>query len=67
MDKPATPYTVQEAAALTGFSADTITRMFQQEPGVLVLDRTTTMSKRRYRSIRIPRAVFERVVRRITK
>jgi predicted DNA-binding transcriptional regulator AlpA len=58
--------TVAEAAALTGFSRDTITRMFQDEPGVLVLARPTTNRKRRYRSIRIPRAVYERVVRRLT-
>jgi hypothetical protein len=29
---------VAEVAAMTGFSNDTITRMFEHEPGVLVLD-----------------------------
>ena len=58
-----TPYTVQEVAALTGFSRDTITRLFENEPGVLILNRPTKNRKRRYRSIRIPRAVYERVVR----
>jgi transcriptional regulator GlxA family with amidase domain len=61
------PYTVAEVAELTGFSRDTITRMFQAEPGVLVIERKTTTRKRRYRSIRIPRAVYERVVKRITR
>ncbi|MCU1320747.1 MAG: hypothetical protein JWM43_396 [Acidobacteriaceae bacterium] len=42
-------------------------QMFEKEPGVLVIERKTTMRKRRYRSIRIPRAVYERVVRRITR
>jgi hypothetical protein len=57
---------VAEVAALTGFSRDTITRMFQHEPGVLIIARPTTNRKRRYRSIRIPRAVYERVVDRLT-
>lgn len=64
MDKQA--YTPDEAAALTGYSRDTITRLFENEPGVIVLNRPTTMNKRRYRSIRIPRAVFERVIRKVT-
>ncbi len=55
-----------EVALLTGFSRDTITRLFQNEPGVLMIARPTTNRKRRYRSIRIPRAVYERVVRRLT-
>ena len=59
-------YTVAEVAALTGFSRDTITRMFQHEPGVLIIARPTTNRKRRHRSIRIPRAVYERVVDRLT-
>jgi hypothetical protein len=58
--------TVANVAALTGFSRDTITRMFQNEPGVLVLARPSANHKRRYRSIRIPRAVYERVVYRLT-
>jgi hypothetical protein len=40
--------------------------MRQEYPGVLILTRPTTNRKRRYRSIRIPRAVYERVVNRLT-
>jgi predicted DNA-binding transcriptional regulator AlpA len=58
-------YTVAEVAALTGYSRSTITRMFEKEKGVLVVERPESLHKRRYRSIRIPRAVYERVVRRI--
>jgi hypothetical protein len=58
-------YTVAEVAALTGFCPKTVTRMFQDEPGVIVLDRPETMHKRRYRSIRIPRPVYERVINRL--
>ena len=61
LDKPA--FTVAEVAALTGFSRQTVTRMFENETGVLILERPKRMHKRGYRSIRIPRAVYERVVR----
>jgi transcriptional regulator GlxA family with amidase domain len=60
------PLTVAEVAALTGFSRQTITRMFERELGVLVIARPSANHKQRYRSIRIPRAVYERVVRRLT-
>ena len=59
-------YTVAEVAALTGYSRQTITRMFEREKGVLIVDRRETMHKKRYRSIRIPHHVYERVIRRIT-
>ena len=55
-----TPYSVAEVAALTGFSRQTVTRLFEDEPGV----RPERMHKKPYRSIRVPRPVFERVVRR---
>lgn len=53
-------YTVREVARLTGYSMRTIVRMFANEPGVLV----RANSKRR--TLRIPRAVYERVVRKLT-
>jgi hypothetical protein len=59
-------YTVAEVSALTGLSRQTVTRMFEKERGVIILERPETLKKRGYRNIRIPRAVFERVVRRIT-
>lgn len=58
-------YTVAEVAALMGFSRPTVTTLFEREPGVLILKRPEKIHKRRYRSIRIPRAVYERVVNRI--
>jgi HSP20 family molecular chaperone IbpA len=63
--KPA--LTVREAAELSGFSPQTITVMFENEPGVIILERPEKMHKRRYRSIRIPRGVYSRVMLRITK
>ncbi len=59
-DKPA--LTVAEAAQLSGLSRMTITRLFENERGVIVLARPETMHKRKYRSIRIPRPIFERVI-----
>ncbi|GAA3760785.1 hypothetical protein GCM10022270_18970 [Terriglobus aquaticus] len=53
--------TIEEAAALLGFSRQTATRLFENEPGVLILKRPETLHKRQYRCIRIPRAVFELV------
>jgi hypothetical protein len=58
-------YTVDEVAALTGFSRRTVIRLFERERGVLTITRPESLHKRRYRSIRIPRAVYERVVNRL--
>jgi AraC-like DNA-binding protein len=59
-------YTVAEVAALMGLSRQTVTRLFERERGVIILERPQSMHKRPYRSIRIPRAVFERVISRLT-
>jgi transcriptional regulator GlxA family with amidase domain len=60
------PYTAAEVAKLMGFSRPTVTRLFENEPGVIVIKRPEKMHKRSYRSIRIPHAVYERVLRRHT-
>lgn len=59
-------YTVAEVATMTGLFRSTVTRLFAHEPGVIILERPERMHKRSYRSIRIPRAVYERVVKRLT-
>lgn len=66
MDIPNEVYTVAELAAMTGLSRSTITRMFESETGVIVLERPETMHKRRYRTIRIPRHVYQRVIGKLT-
>jgi transcriptional regulator GlxA family with amidase domain len=53
---------VADVARLTGFSRQTVTRMFENEPGVIIMERPEQMRKRKYRSLRIPRGVYERVV-----
>jgi len=60
------PYTIAEVAAMTGFSKQTVTRLFEKERGVLILARPEQTHKRGYRSIRIPRSVYERVVKGIS-
>lgn len=57
--------TVAEVAALMGLSRQSVTRMFERERGVLIVLRPETLHKRGYRSIRIPRAVYERVIGRL--
>lgn len=59
-------YTVAEVAVLTGLSRQTIVRLFEKESGVLILSRPGAMHKKKYRTIRIPRAVYERVVNCLT-
>jgi hypothetical protein len=58
------PYTVAEVAKMLNYSPQMITRPFESEKGVLIVERKA--KKRNYRSIRIPRAVYERVVRKLS-
>lgn len=59
-------YSPDELAAIWSLSADTVRRIFEREPGVLVIEQTKSMAKRRYRTIRIPESVALRVHRRMT-
>jgi hypothetical protein len=58
------PYTVAEVAKMLNYSPQMITRLFENEKGVLIVERQA--KKRNYRSIRIPRAVYERVIRKLS-
>ena len=64
-DKPT--YTVAQVGALMGLSRQKVTRMFENESGVIIIDSPETMRKRKHRSIRIPRAVYLRVLGRVVK
>ena len=55
-------FTVAEAAKILKISTDTITRMFADEPGVVDLGSPERLHKRRYRVLRTPHAVFNRVL-----
>ena len=54
-------FSVAEISSMWNLSKDAVRRMFQNEPGVLVLGDGTTKRKRRYTTLRIPQSVLERV------
>jgi len=60
------PYTIAEVKQLTGFSERTVTAMFENEPGVLIYEVKRPRKRASYRTIRIPRHVYARVIRRYT-
>jgi hypothetical protein len=59
-------YTPEQLGELWGLSADTIRRLFEREEGVLVVERERN-GRRRYRTLRIPESVVERVHRRLSR
>jgi AraC-like DNA-binding protein len=60
-------YTLAQVAEAWGVSTDTVRRMFEDEAGVLVIEPASVRySRRRYRTLRIPASVAERVHRRMT-
>jgi hypothetical protein len=55
--------TVAKVAEMLGVSKDTVRRLFADEPGIIDLGRhEPTRGKRRYRLLRIPAAVLDRVI-----
>lgn len=59
-------YTIAELAAMWKFSIRTLRQEFDREPGVLAKGHNKSKgSRRRYRSLRIPEEVAERVYRRL--
>jgi hypothetical protein len=60
-------YLVAEIAALWNLSSDAVRKLFQDEPGILVLGDQGSPHKRRYTTLRIPESVLQRVYRRMTK
>jgi len=55
--------TCREIAAKLKVSRQTAMRLFERERGVIVIGSPETMHKRQYRVLRVPREVYERVVR----
>lgn len=61
-------YTLSEIAAMWSLSHDFVRRLFQKEPGVLIMGREEgNGGRRRYATYRIPASVVERVHRRMSK
>jgi hypothetical protein len=57
-------FSVAEVAERWNLSEDTVRRLFENEPGVLVIEPPRgRFSRRRYRTLRIPESVMERVHR----
>ena len=61
-----TPYSVSDVAKLTGLSKQTVTRIFENERGVIIYEETRPRKRASYRIIRIPRHVYERVMSKMT-
>ncbi len=57
-------YSPEQLAELWALSPDTVRRMFEHEAGVLVIERPRIYGKRRYRTLRIPESVAQRVYHR---
>jgi hypothetical protein len=61
-------YTVAEIAQLWNLSDDAIRKIFESEPGVLLIgDERSSGRKRRYVTLRIPEDVAARVHRRLAR
>jgi hypothetical protein len=61
-------YSVDEVAEILNLSPDFVRRYFENEPGVIMFgDDRPKRGKRRYRTMRIPAFVLERVHRRLSK
>jgi len=60
-------YKPSEVAVLWLLNVETIRRMFQDEPGVVVLQGPIKKGKRPYKTIRIPQSVLTRVHKRLQR
>jgi len=56
-------YTVAEITKVWKLSPDVVRKIFEREPGVLVLGNDGSRAKRGYHTLRIPESVMERVHR----
>jgi hypothetical protein len=60
-------YTIADLVVLHKRSRRTIIRLYESEPGVEILEHPETRTKRRYRTITVPHAVYERVKTKLRK
>jgi hypothetical protein len=60
-DGQLTDFTVKQISQMWQLSTDTVQRLFQDEPGVIALGNKNPRGKRKRITLRIPRAVMERV------
>jgi hypothetical protein len=64
-EQPEQHFTVEQIARNRNLSADTIRKLFVDEPGVIVISKPRRF-KRAYRVLRIPESVERRVFARLT-
>jgi hypothetical protein len=60
-------YRYKELRPLTGLSDRSLRRLFEDEPGVVVLPHAICRKKRKYDTILIPESVVQRVLSRLTR
>jgi hypothetical protein len=60
-------FTVAEIGEMWNLSQDAVRKIFDDEPGVLVLGNGETRHRRRYTTLRIPQSVVQRVHRRMSR
>ena len=60
-------YAPTDIAAFWRLDVETIRRMFQDEPGIVVFQGPLKKGKRPYKTIRIPHSVLERVHQRLQR
>jgi len=59
-------YAVAEIAEMWNLSPDKGRELFEHEPGVLVIGESNPRRKRRYRTLRVPQSILERVHHRLS-
>jgi hypothetical protein len=60
-------YSASEVAGLWNLNVETVRRIFQNEPGIVVLQSPIKKYRRPYKTIRIPLSVLERVHKRLQR
>jgi hypothetical protein len=60
-------YSAAMVAELWHLDVETVRRLFQNEPGVVVLQSPAKKGKRGYKTLRIPQSVLERVHKRLQR
>lgn len=61
-----TPYTVAEVAKLMRLSIQSVIRTFERERGVIIFEMKRPRKRASYRTLRIPRHVYRRVMDKMT-
>ncbi len=60
-------YRVRDIVELLGYSSRTVRRLFDREPGIVILPRSTKRGKGAYKSYTVPESVLRRVLSRLTR